>query len=234
MSNDKEIIRLDNVSKTYNMKNNKVSALSNVSLSFEKGKFYAIMGHSGSGKSTLINLIGLLDNNYIGNYKFDNKNVTKLDEKTLSIIRNKKIGFIFQDFYLDEHLKAYENVMLPMLVNSNIKKSDRKSIATNLLNYLGLTDRINHFPKEMSGGECQRVAIARALANNPDIILADEPTGNLDEQNEEKVFSILKQLAISGKCVIAVSHTNDIKNYADVIYSLKKGIVVEGNTNEII
>ena len=135
----------------------------------------------------------------------------------------KHIGFVFQDFYLDEHLKAYENVMLPMLINKEIKKEERKEKACKLLIDLGLRDRINHFPKEMSGGEQQRVAIARSLANDPKIILADEPTGNLDEENEKLVFETLKDLSKKGKCVIVVTHSEEIKKYADKILTINKG-----------
>ena len=133
----------------------------------------------------------------------------------------------FLVYYLDENLKAYENVMVPMIINKNIKKEERKKLAIQLLEKFGLKERINHFPKELSGGECQRVAIARAMANNPDIILADEPTGNLDEKNEIIIFQELKKLSTEGKCVIVVSHSDRIKNYADTILSIKGGKIDE-------
>ena len=181
------------------------------------------MGHSGSGKSTLISILGLIDRPSSGKYYLNGEDVFKLDDYKLSKLRNKEIGFIFQNFYLDEHLKAYENVMIPMIINENIPKDERKNRAITLLKKLNLEKRINHFPKEMSGGEQQRVAIARALANEPNIILADEPTGNLDKKNELMVFEELKNLSLAGKLVIVVSHSDEIKNYADIILELKDG-----------
>lgn len=189
-----------------------MKALDNVSYEFKPGKMYAIMGHSGSGKSTLISIIGLIETYTSGKITIDQKDISELKDDELSNLRMKHIGFVFQDFYLDEHLKAYENVMLPMLINKEIKKEERKEKACKLLIDLGLRDRINHFPKEMSGGEQQRVAIARSLANDPKIILADEPTGNLDEENEKLVFETLKDLSKKGKCVIVVTHSEEIKN----------------------
>ena len=200
-----------------------VKALDNVSYEFKPGKLYAIMGHSGSGKSTLMSILGLIETYTSGKITIDKKDISKLKDDELSDLRMKYIGFVFQDFYLDEHLKAYENVLLPMLINKEIKKEERKEKAIKLLTDLGLKDRINHFPKEMSGGEQQRVAIARSLANNPEIILADEPTGNLDEENEKLVFETLKDLAKKGKCVIVVTHSEEIKKYADEILKITKG-----------
>lgn len=223
----KDIIKIHNLYKNYKMKGNDIIVLNNLNVNFQKGKFYAIMGHSGSGKSTLINIIGLLDSSNKGTYFINDKDVSKLNQNDLADLRSKKIGFIFQDFCLDEYLKAYENVCLPMLINEKIKKGQRQQIAIDLLEKLDLKDRINHYPKELSGGEQQRVAIARALANNPDIILADEPTGDLDEENEKKIFKILKDLSVNGKCVIAVSHSNEIKKFADILYQLKDGALKE-------
>ena len=200
-----------------------MKALDNVSYEFKPGKMYAIMGHSGSGKSTLISIIGLIETYTSGKITIDQKDISELKDDELSNLRMKHIGFVFQDFYLDEHLKAYENVMLPMLINKEIKKEERKEKACKLLIDLGLRDRINHFPKEMSGGEQQRVAIARSLANDPKIILADEPTGNLDEENEKLVFETLKDLSKKGKCVIVVTHSEEIKKYADKILTINKG-----------
>ena len=216
-------MNIENVCKVYKTKNDEVKALDNVSYEFKPGKLYAIMGHSGSGKSTLISILGLIENYTSGKITINNEDISKLKDNDLSYLRMKYIGFVFQDFYLDEHLKAYENVMLPMLINKNIKKSERKEKAIKLLTELGLSERINHYPREMSGGEQQRVAIARSLANDPKIILADEPTGNLDETNEKLVFETLKKLAQNGKCVIVVTHSEEIKNYADEILKLNKG-----------
>ena len=220
---ENKYLKLENICKVYNSKTEKVIALNQINYQFEVGKFYAIMGHSGSGKSTLISILGLIDRPSSGKYYLNGEDVFKLDDYKLSKLRNKEIGFIFQNFYLDEHLKAYENVMIPMIINENIPKDERKNRAITLLKKLNLEKRINHFPKEMSGGEQQRVAIARALANEPNIILADEPTGNLDKKNELMVFEELKNLSLAGKLVIVVSHSDEIKKYADIILELKDG-----------
>lgn len=216
-------MKVENITKIYRTKTSEIKALDNISYEFIPGKMYAIMGHSGSGKSTLISILGLIDTYTSGKISIENKDVSKLKENELADLRMKHIGFVFQDFYLDEHLKAYENIILPMLINKEIKKENRKEKAFKLLKELGLEERINHYPGEMSGGECQRVAIARSLANDPQIILADEPTGNLDEENEKLVFSILKDLSKQGKCVIVVTHSEEIKNYADEILTISKG-----------
>lgn len=150
----------------------------------------------------------------------------KYDDVELSKLRMKNIGFIFQSFHLKPTLKAFENVMIPMLINKDIKPKDRKERAIELLKSVGLGERIDHFPNELSGGEQQRVAIARALANNPNIILADEPTGNLDEQNEKEIFRLLKALSKEGKCVIVVSHSEYVKQYADKTYKIEGGKLV--------
>jgi ABC-type lipoprotein export system ATPase subunit len=221
------IIELKNVSKEFKRKNETIKALDDISINFEAGKFYAIMGHSGSGKSTAINIISMLEDITSGTYKINGIDTKNLSSDEIADLRKDYIGLVFQDFYLDEHLKAYENVILPMIINSKIKKEERKERALELLETVDLSERVNHFPKELSGGECQRVAIARALANNPHVILADEPTGDLDEENEHKIFKILKRLSEEGKCIIVVSHSNEVKKYADIIYNLKKGKLVE-------
>ena len=221
------IIELKNVKKEFKRKNETIKALDDISINFEAGKFYAIMGHSGSGKSTAINIISMLEDVTSGTYKINGIDTKNLSSDEIADLRKDYIGLVFQDFYLDEHLKAYENVILPMIINSKIKKEERKERALELLETVDLSERINHFPKELSGGECQRVAIARALANNPHVILADEPTGDLDEENEHKIFKILKRLSEEGKCIIVVSHSNEVKKYANIIYNLKKGKLVE-------
>lgn len=220
---------IESLEKIYNTSTEKVIALTNFSYKFEKGKFYAIMGTSGSGKSTLIKILGLMDVLTSGKYFINEKDVSSLNDTELSSIRMNNIGFIFQDYYLDKNLRAYENVMVPMLINKSIGKEKRKTIACELLKALGLGDRLKHFPKELSGGEQQRVCIARSLANNPDYILADEPTGNLDENNEVRIMQILKQLSKSGKCIIVVSHSNEILKYADEVLKLKGGKLVNNN-----
>lgn len=228
---NKVIIEMENICKKYINKNKSIMVIKNTNIKFKEGKFYAIMGHSGSGKSTFINIVGLLDDQYEGNYKLFNKNISNLKDSDLSKIRRENIGFIFQNYELDPNLKAYENVMMPMYLNCNINKKERYNHAMDLLNKFGLKNRAEHFPKELSGGEQQRVAIARAIANNPNIIVADEPTGNLDETMEKEIFSYLKQMAEEGKCVIVVSHSHEVKKYADFIFKLSNGILV-GEINE--
>lgn len=229
---NKRVMELKDVSKVYEKKNERIIALDKASYSFESGKFYAIMGHSGSGKSTLINILGLIHNYTEGEYVLDGLDVSKMSSDELADKRMQYIGFVFQNFYLDEYLKAYENVMLPMLINKEISKENREEKAKDLLKKLGLSERINHYPKEMSGGEQQRVAIARALANDPQIILADEPTGNLDEESEQFVFKILKDLSAEGKCVIVVSHSNAVLDYADVVLKISKGKLEESKDGQ--
>lgn len=223
---EQRIMRLENISKTYKAKNKIVKALADVNVEFYSNNFYAIMGHSGSGKSTLINILGLIDTFDNGKYDLYGTEAIKYNDVELSKLRMKNIGFIFQGFHLNPTLKAFENVMVPMLINNDIDPKDRKDRAIKLLQSVGLGERIDHFPKELSGGEQQRVAIARALANNPNIILADEPTGNLDEKNEKEIFKLLKELSRNGKCVIAVSHSDYVKNYADKLYKIVDGKLV--------
>lgn len=217
------IITIKDITKTYKTKKRDVEVLKNIDLTFSLGKFYAIMGPSGSGKSTLFNILGLVDTPSSGAYKINGIDTTKLTDKSSSIIRMNNIGFVFQDFNLDPYLNALENVMMPLYLNKKIKKEDREKISKEILTKLNLENRLEHFPNELSGGEAQRVAIARALVNNPNIILADEPTGNLDEELETEIFKILKSLTKENKCVIVVSHSSKIKEYADVVYTLKDG-----------
>ena len=218
-------IILKNGYKEFVLKNEKIIAMDNVNLEFKTGKFYVIMGHSGSGKSTLIQILGLLDNLTKGELFINGKDVSNLTENEKADIRMQEIGFVFQSFYLNPRLNALENVMLPMYINSKIEKKERKEKATKLLSSFGLENRKKHYPKELSGGEQQRIAIARALANDPNFILADEPTGNLDIKNEKIVFDTLRNLADNGKSVIVVSHNENIKNYADEVIYIENGKV---------
>ena len=230
------MLKLDKISKSYSIdKNDKISLLNDISLEISNNKFYGIVGHSGSGKSTLLNIIGLIDDFDSGKYFIDNKEVNYLSEDEKSSIRKKKFGFVFQSFYLNNRLTALENVMIPMYINKGIPKSERKKIAMNLLEKFGLGNRINHRPNQLSGGEQQRVAIARALANNPEVILADEPTGNLDKKNEEMIFNYFKKLVTEDKkTVVIVSHNEIINKYADIIYKLEDGkIYKEVIDNEV-
>ena len=218
-------IELKNVSKIYN---NKVTAMDNVSLKLSEGEFIAVMGQSGSGKSTLLQIAGLLDSCTSGEVIINGENVSKLDKNKLADVRMKSLGFVFQEFHLNSHLKVYENIMVPMLINSEFKnKAEMKQRAEGLVATVGLSHRIDHYPSELSGGEQQRVAIARALANNPDFILADEPTGNLDSKNELMIFEELKKLAESGKGVLVVSHNDAVMDFADRICIMKDGVLEE-------
>lgn len=217
-------MELISINKVYNQnKQNEVKALKNINIKFDKGKFYAIMGRSGSGKTTLINILGLMDRPTSGTYILNGKDTNKLKENEISILRNKSLGFVFQSYYLESKLTALENVLLPSLVNNELSKAEREKRAKELLEKLGLANRLNHYPHELSGGECQRVAIARALMNDPDIIIADEPTGNLDSKNELEIFDMLKSISKEGKTIIVVSHDEIVKNYADVVLKLKDG-----------
>lgn len=210
------MIKLNNVSKQYN---NGIFGIKSFSYSFDKGKMYLLKGHSGSGKSTLLNIIGCLFSPTHGDILYDDKMVQNLSENDKSDLRLKKVGFVFQNFLLNNNLTAKENVMLPMLINEN---KNAEEIAIKLLSEVGLSERVNHFPNELSGGEQQRTAIARALSNNPEYLIADEPTGNLDEENERHIIEILKDIS-KEKCVIISSHSNEIINFADEVIYLKNG-----------
>lgn len=218
-------IELKNVSKVYN-KN--VTAMDNVSLKVSEGEFIAVMGQSGSGKSTLLQVAGLLDSCTSGEVIINGENVSKLDKNKLADVRMKSLGFVFQAFHLNSHLKVYENIMVPMLINGEFKNNaEMKQRAEELVAIVGLSHRIDHYPSELSGGEQQRVAIARALANDPDFILADEPTGNLDSKNEIMIFEELKRLSDSGKGVLVVSHNEAVTDFADRICVMKDGVLEE-------
>ena len=221
------MLELKNVKKVYVVKNEKVMALNDVSYTFEMNNFYGIMGHSGSGKTTLISVLGLLESFDSGTYLINGEEVKDFDNNKISKIRRDYIGFVFQDFYLDEYLNVYENVMLPLITHKELSKEKKNEMVIEALTKVGIVDRKNHFPSQLSGGEKQRVAIARALINNPKIILADEPTGNLDEDNEKMIFQILKDLSKEGKCVIVVSHSNEVKSYADKIIKIANGKLVK-------
>jgi len=203
-----------------------VKALSNIDLEIHKGDFIAITGPSGSGKSTMMNLVGCLDVPTEGHIFLDSYDITKLQESQLAKIRGKKIGFIFQQFNLMQNLNAKENIMMPMMFQ-NISSKDRDEKAEQLLRAVELTDREKHKPGEMSGGQQQRVAIARALSNNPEVILADEPTGNLDSKTGEIVMEFLKKLNSEGKTIIIVTHDLNIAKQAKRIIKLRDGAIIK-------
>ena len=219
-------ISISGISKKYS---NNISVLYELSYCFVKNKFYGITGPSGSGKTTLLQILGTILEATSGEIKINGEPIDNMNDEQKSHLRRDQIGFVFQDFMLNPYLKAYENVMLPMLIKKDLKLPQMKSKAIDILDNLGLAARADHFPHQLSGGEQQRVAIARALANEPDIILADEPTGNLDEDNEAAVFSLLKNIAADNRCVITVSHNDSIKNYADMILSLVNGRLMESS-----
>lgn len=221
-------MELKNCSRVYKTKLNQTIALNDISYKFELGRFYAIMGHSGSGKSTLIQILGMLDESYEGTYLYEGIDTKILNDQEKANIRRDDIGFVFQDYQLHAYLNAFENVLAPLLINKKMKHSEKESRAKKLLEQVGFhNDKMHHFPRELSGGEQQRVAFARALANNPKYILADEPSGNLDEANEKAIFNMLKDFSKNGKCVIVVSHSNEIKGYADTILMMKNGALEE-------
>lgn len=205
------LIELKEINKIYKTKYSNVKALDNINLKVEKGDFLAIAGHSGSGKSTLMNILGCLDLATSGTYLLDNINVFGMNENQLSTIRNRKIGFIFQSFNLISHLTAVENVELPLIYHKINRKSCRE-IAEKSLDKVGLSLRKNHKPCELSGGQQQRVAIARAIALSPPIILADEPTGNLDSKSSKEIISMLNNLNDNGTTIILITHDNTIAN----------------------
>lgn len=218
-----ELIKLEGISKYYSVGGGVVKAVDNVDISVIKGDFVAIMGPSGSGKSTGMNLIGSLDLPTKGTIFLEGHDISELHESEIAQLRGKKIGFIFQSFNLIPNLTAKENVMLPM-VFQNKEKYEREKKAEEILNKLGLSDRVEHYPRELSGGQQQRVAIARALANEPEIILADEPTGNLDTLTGERVMQILEELHNVGKTIILVTHDAGLaEKHAKKIYWMKDG-----------
>lgn len=220
-----EIIRLKGVFKYYRLGDSIIKAVDGVNITINRGDFIAIVGPSGSGKSTMMNLVGALDLATKGDIFLDKINIEHLPESDLAQIRGRKIGFIFQTFNLVPTLTALENVMLPM-VFQRVSLYERRKRASSLLHRIGLGRRLNHLPNELSGGERQRVAICRALANDPEVILADEPTGNLDSKRGEEVVGMLNELSREGKTIIMVTHDLDMAKHADKIYKLKDGKII--------
>ena len=220
------MINISNLSKEYNLGSNSFLALDNISINIQSGEFVSIMGASGSGKSTLMNIIGCLDVPTSGDYKLNDQNISKLSSNDLADVRNKTIGFVFQNFNLLPRLNALENVMLPLLYSGK-NSSERNTLALNSLNSVGLKDRVNHRPNQLSGGQQQRVSIARAIVGIPKLILADEPTGALDSKTSLEIMAILENLNKQGITIILVTHENDIAEYGNRIIRMKDGIIIE-------
>ncbi|EOZ2161505.1 ABC transporter ATP-binding protein [Campylobacter coli] len=213
----KELIQIKNLSKEFG----KVKALDNINLNIYKGEWLAIMGPSGSGKSTLLNILSLMDNPSSGKYILDNEVLEQINEEQKITLRREKIGLIFQQFHLIPYLSALENVMLSQYYHSSVDEEDAKAV----LEKVGLSHRLSHLPSQLSGGEQQRVCIARALINNPEILLADEPTGNLDEANEKIVLETLQKLKNEGKTIVLITHNPELAKFADRTLILQHGVL---------
>ena len=218
------IIHLEDIRKSYFMGKQAISVLKGISLEIQKNEYVALMGPSGSGKSTLMNILGCLDSPTAGTYILNGHDVSKMVDDSLADIRNKEIGFVFQQFNLLPRLTALENVALP-LVYAGMSKKLRTEVAMDVVKKVGLEDRSHHKPNELSGGQCQRVAIARALVNNPSLILADEPTGNLDSKTSVEIMEIFNKIHDGGNTVVLVTHEEEIANYARRVVRLRDGVI---------
>ena len=218
------IIHLQNIRKSYFMGKQAVSVLKGISLDIQKNEYVALMGPSGSGKSTLMNILGCLDSPTAGTYILNGHDVSTMIDDALADIRNKEIGFVFQQFNLLPRLTALENVALP-LVYAGMNRKSRTEVAMDVVKKVGLEDRSHHKPNELSGGQCQRVAIARALVNNPSLILADEPTGNLDSKTSIEIMEIFNKIHDGGNTVVLVTHEEEIANYARRVVRLRDGVI---------
>jgi len=219
-----EVIRIENLTRFYQMGETEVRALAGVSLQVQHNEYIAIMGPSGSGKSTLMNMIGCLDTPSSGEYILNGNRVSQMDDSDLAEVRNREIGFVFQTFNLLPRTSCLANVELP-LIYAGVKAADRKARALEVLDKVGLGDRVDHKPNELSGGQRQRVAIARALVNTPSILLADEPTGNLDTKTGDEIMLLFEELYRAGNTIILVTHENEIAEYARRIVRLRDGLV---------
>jgi putative ABC transport system ATP-binding protein len=226
-----KIIETRDISKMYRMGNQTVNALQSISISIDRGEYVAFMGPSGSGKSTLMNIVGCLDSPTTGSYMLNNKLVSEMTENELADTRNKEIGFVFQTFNLLPRASALENVALP-LIYAGFSKAERNEMAMHTLDSVGLAERAHHRPNELSGGQRQRVAIARALVNDPSIILADEPTGNLDTKTSYDIMNLFQELHDKGNTIIMVTHEDDIAHYAHRIIRLRDGLIEWDRKND--
>jgi len=227
----KEVIRLNDLRKSYFLGKQELPVLKGINLVINSNEYVALMGPSGSGKSTLMNIIGCLDSPTGGEYILNGKNVSKMSDNDLADVRNTEIGFVFQQFNLLPRLTAWENVALP-LIYAGVNKKDREERAHAMLKKVGLDDRAKHKPNELSGGQSQRVAIARALVNNPSLILADEPTGNLDSKTSIEIMDLFGKIHDSGNTVVLVTHEEDISHYAHRIVKIRDGVMESDIRNE--
>ena len=227
------LIRLQSICRYYEMGSETVHALRGVTLSIERGEYVAIMGPSGSGKSTLMNLLGCLDTPSSGTYELNDHNVSEMDDDELADIRNREIGFVFQTFNLIPRSSALRNVELP-LIYAGMDVDERREVALEALNHVGLGNRIHHKPNEMSGGQRQRVAIARALVNRPSILLADEPTGNLDTRTGEEILELFENLSAKGNTLLVVTHEEQVARHARRIIRIRDGLVASDESTAAV